>query len=215
MKSSDRSAAHEGNDSSSDEEAEENRNSSRIGACSEECSASNAKSTKHAVRNQYTEDDGDTSEIPLDKPPQSDITQMSNASSPLTRDGSASTSVTLESKLTPSSHFTDLTEDLAWTNLPNDLQYYLDYHQKSVTYHHYFFKHDANHFLHNILIEQALCYDPLLYAVVGFSAFQVRRCLSIPRVSLPQLLPLSLENPEAYSFRRYLYLKDSAVFLPP
>lgn len=36
----------------------------------------------------------------------------------------------------------------------------------------FFLKHDANHLLHNILIEHALQYNPLLYAVVGFVAFQ-------------------------------------------
>ena len=36
----------------------------------------------------------------------------------------------------------------------------------------FFLKHDANHFLHNIIIEHALQYNPLLYAVAGFAAFQ-------------------------------------------
>lgn len=60
-----------------------------------------------------------------------------------------------------------------WTHLPQDLQYYLDFHKTHLTSHHYFFKHGANHFLHTILIEHALQYDPLLYAVVGFAAFQL------------------------------------------
>ncbi|KAL8731420.1 MAG: hypothetical protein Q9166_003395 [cf. Caloplaca sp. 2 TL-2023] len=41
-----------------------------------------------------------------------------------------------------------------------------------MTYHHYFFRHDANYFLHHILIEQALSYEPLLHAVTSFAAFQ-------------------------------------------
>lgn len=64
-------------------------------------------------------------------------------------------------------------EDRAWSHLSKDLQFYLEYHTTRLNYHHYFFKHDANHFLHNILVEHALRYDPLLYAVVGFAAFQV------------------------------------------
>ncbi len=64
-------------------------------------------------------------------------------------------------------------EDRAWSHLSQDLQFYLEYHTTHLNYHHYFFKHDANHFLHNILIEHALRYDPLLYAVVGFAAFQL------------------------------------------
>lgn len=63
-------------------------------------------------------------------------------------------------------------EDKPWSHLPKDLQFYLEYHKTQLTYHHYFFKHDANHFLHHILIESALIYDPLLYAVAGFAAFQ-------------------------------------------
>lgn len=63
-------------------------------------------------------------------------------------------------------------EDRVWSHLSRDLQFYLEYHTTRLTYHHYFFKHDANHFLHNILVEYALQYDPLLYAVVGFAAFQ-------------------------------------------
>ena len=63
-------------------------------------------------------------------------------------------------------------EDRAWSHLSQDLQFYLEYHITRLNYHHYFFKHDANHFLHNILVEHALQYTPLLYAVVGFAAFQ-------------------------------------------
>lgn len=64
-------------------------------------------------------------------------------------------------------------EDRAWSDLSQDLRFYLEYHTTRLNYHHYFFKHDANHFLHNILVEHALQYDPLLYAVVGFAAFQL------------------------------------------
>lgn len=60
-----------------------------------------------------------------------------------------------------------------WAHLPQDMQFYLDYHKTHLTSHHYFFKHEAHHFLHTILIEHALLYDPLLYAVVGFAAFQL------------------------------------------
>ncbi|CAF9932952.1 hypothetical protein IMSHALPRED_009020 [Imshaugia aleurites] len=64
-------------------------------------------------------------------------------------------------------------EDRVWSHLSPDLRFYLEYHTTHLNYHHYFFKHDANHFLHNILVEHALLYEPLLYAVVGFAAFQL------------------------------------------
>lgn len=51
-------------------------------------------------------------------------------------------------------------------------RFYLDYLRNNITYHHYFFRIDANYFLHHILIEQALSYEPLLQAVVGFAAFR-------------------------------------------
>ena len=60
----------------------------------------------------------------------------------------------------------------AWSHLPQDLQYHLDYHQRHITHHHYFFKHDATNFVHSTLVEIAPSYEPLLYAVVGFAAFQ-------------------------------------------
>ena len=63
-------------------------------------------------------------------------------------------------------------EDRAWSHLSQDLQFYLEYHTTRLNYHHLFLRHDANHFLHNILIEHALQYNPLLYAVVAFAAFQ-------------------------------------------
>ena len=55
--------------------------------------------------------------------------------------------------------------------LPNDLEFYLDYHRKHVTHHHYQFKYDNYDFIHTSLLDHASTYEPLLYAVVGFSAF--------------------------------------------
>ena len=66
-----------------------------------------------------------------------------------------------------------LTPDiLSYSHLSWDQEFYLDYHRRNLTYHHYFFKHEANDFIHQILIERALSYEPLLFAVVGFAAFQ-------------------------------------------
>ena len=62
-------------------------------------------------------------------------------------------------------------EKISLSHLPQDQRFYLEYLRSHITYHHYFFRNDANYFLHNILIEHALSYEPLLYAVVGFVAF--------------------------------------------
>lgn len=65
-------------------------------------------------------------------------------------------------------------QDLSgFSNLPREMQYYLNYHQQYINYHHYFFKHDASHFVNTTLLELALEYDPLLYAVVGFAAYHM------------------------------------------
>ena len=65
----------------------------------------------------------------------------------------------------------DSVPSVPWSHLPSDLQRHLEYHQH-LTYHHWFFRYDMTHFLRSILVEHALAYDPLLYAVVGFAAFQ-------------------------------------------
>lgn len=94
--------------------------------------------------------------------------------SPSTGSSSAPTSAGLEQPQKFSSVSTSASQDaLSWSHLSEDLRFYLDYHQKHVTYHHYFFKHRAEGFTHTVLYEQALRYDPLLYAVVGFAAFHM------------------------------------------
>lgn len=77
-------------------------------------------------------------------------------------------------------------ETLPWSHLPEDLQYYLQYHRNHLTYHHYFLKHQSDHFLHIILFDQALSYEPLLFAVVGFAAFQ--RALKKPNGKIEDFL---------------------------
>ncbi|RAK99141.1 Zn(II)2Cys6 transcription factor [Aspergillus ibericus CBS 121593] len=61
------------------------------------------------------------------------------------------------------------------THLADDLRFYLTYHQEFITYRHYFLKPANDRFVHQSIIELALQYDPLLYAVVGFSAYH--RCV--------------------------------------
>lgn len=69
---------------------------------------------------------------------------------------------------TPSS---TLQDGFSFSRLKSDQQFYLNYHRQFINYGHYFFKHDPSGFLQNELIRAALAYDPLLYALVGFSAF--------------------------------------------
>lgn len=85
---------------------------------------------------------------------------------------SRSASSTFAQSETPSFNSANTSLDVTrWSHLPGDLQYYLDFHQNRLNYHHYLFKHDAAEFIHGILLDAALKYEPLLYAVVGFAAF--------------------------------------------
>ena len=62
-------------------------------------------------------------------------------------------------------------EDILWSRLKQDQRFYLNYHQQSLSYCYYFLKQDFCCFTESILIDAALTYEPLLHAVVGFSAF--------------------------------------------
>ena len=95
--------------------------------------------------------------------------------SPSTDESLASKARSDSTNLTPCGFSTVSTntpqEDFPWSHLHQDQQFYLMYHQQHLTHHHYFFRNDASHFVHSILIDLAMTYDPLLHAVIGFSAF--------------------------------------------
>ncbi|OAX85459.1 hypothetical protein ACJ72_00137 [Emergomyces africanus] len=55
--------------------------------------------------------------------------------------------------------------------LKNDVQFFLAYHRQHITFNHYFMRQDAASFINNDIPLHALSYEPLLYAVVGFSAY--------------------------------------------
>lgn len=56
-------------------------------------------------------------------------------------------------------------------SLPRQVKFYLNVHQRSLSYHHYSFKSDARNFLKTTFLEIAVDYEPLLYAVVAFAAY--------------------------------------------
>ena len=64
-------------------------------------------------------------------------------------------------------------EAVSWVHLPADLQFYLDYHRNHLDHHVYFFRHRCDYFLHTVLPALALTYEPLLFAIAGFAAFQM------------------------------------------
>lgn len=59
-----------------------------------------------------------------------------------------------------------------WSHLPQDLQFYLTYFYENVTHHHYSLKYDSGNFMRTSFLDAALKNEALLYAVVGFAAFQ-------------------------------------------
>lgn len=63
------------------------------------------------------------------------------------------------------------TELLNNARLPDDLRFYLNFHQDFMTPPHFFLRQHSSHFVHHSLIELALQYEPLLYALVAFSAY--------------------------------------------
>ncbi|KAK0128959.1 hypothetical protein ONS95_000902 [Cadophora gregata] len=59
-----------------------------------------------------------------------------------------------------------------WSHLPLDLQFYLTYFYENITHLHYSLKFDSGNFLRTTFLDAALRNESLLFAVVGFSAFQ-------------------------------------------
>lgn len=70
----------------------------------------------------------------------------------------------------PSSNTDALRTD--WSHLSLDLQFYLTYFYENITHLHYSLKFDSGNFLRTTFLDAALRNESLLFAVVGFSAFQ-------------------------------------------
>lgn len=96
--------------------------------------------------------------------------------SPVTNDSGQSNimSPVLSASDAHSSVFTRAFEEATpWSYLPKTMQFYLNYHRNHLNHRSYFFRNRCDHFLHSTLLGQALNYDPLLFAVVGFAAFRM------------------------------------------
>ncbi|EER40201.1 C6 finger domain-containing protein [Histoplasma capsulatum var. duboisii H88] len=57
------------------------------------------------------------------------------------------------------------------SKLKYDVQFFLAYHRHIITFRHYFMRQDAQSFITKDLLMYAVQYEPLLYAVIGFSAY--------------------------------------------
>ncbi|PNY29364.1 Uncharacterized protein TCAP_00714 [Tolypocladium capitatum] len=58
-----------------------------------------------------------------------------------------------------------------WSSVHPNFQPYLDYFVENITNHHYGLANDGDDFFRNILPSMAVGHEPLLYALVGFSAY--------------------------------------------
>ncbi|PGG98671.1 hypothetical protein GX51_06677 [Blastomyces parvus] len=98
-----------------------------------------------------------------DNSPISDVTSaMSDArSSP----GGGPEAAPLEPSLKAISNFPGASK------LKEDVKFFLAYHRHHITFRHYFMRQDAQSFINNDILLRAVQYEPLLYAVVGFSAY--------------------------------------------
>ncbi|KAF1808433.1 hypothetical protein P152DRAFT_222206 [Eremomyces bilateralis CBS 781.70] len=87
--------------------------------------------------------------------PSTEGSTMASSKSPLKRASLSSSSISLSER---------------WTQLPEDMQFFLDYHQKNINFNHYAFLFDAT-FLKTKYLEIALHHPPLMNAVAGFAAY--------------------------------------------
>ncbi|RVX68593.1 hypothetical protein B0A52_07020 [Exophiala mesophila] len=67
--------------------------------------------------------------------------------------------------------------------LKPDIQKYLRFQQEYMNNYHYFYKLDPTDFLHGELIDLALGFEPLLYAIVGFAAYHYELRQKNPKLS--------------------------------
>ena len=89
-----------------------------------------------------------------------------------------------------------------------------------MTHYHYFFKLDPADFVHNEFIDQALSFEPLLYAAVGFAAYHHELKQESPRLSTflkyhskaLSLLRKSLEHQPKYTPAILLTILQLATF---
>ncbi|KAJ5666272.1 uncharacterized protein N7477_008720 [Penicillium maclennaniae] len=64
-----------------------------------------------------------------------------------------------------------INELVSTSRLSDDMRFYLNFHQDFISHEHFFLRSGSDHFVHHSIVELALGYEPLLYALVGFSAY--------------------------------------------
>lgn len=137
---------------------------------------------------------------------------------------SRSTSASINTTGKQSMASTDTSASSSWSHLPSFVQRHLEYHRQHLHHHHYMFKHDGTDFIRTTLLELALEYEPLLFAVVGFSAYHSSLHSSHGRIedflayynTSVQLLRKSLASESPHTDATILTILQLAAFeVPP
>jgi hypothetical protein len=97
------------------------------------------------------------------------VSSVDQSPSPRDPESSAPTSPTGSLRRTVSVH--SLVNASNWAHLPHDVAFYLNYHQKMLTCHHYLLKSDCDDVFMTMLLEHATRNEALLYAVATFASF--------------------------------------------
>ncbi|KAL3466387.1 hypothetical protein BJX64DRAFT_250764 [Aspergillus heterothallicus] len=108
-----------------------------------------------------------------------------NSSSPSTEDSSRFGSLSARSDSVGFLFF-ETAGNPSTAHLPEDIRFYLSYHRDSINFRHYFLHPRSASFVSETLIEYALQYEPLLYAIVGFASYH--HCVQIGGVKLYNFL---------------------------
>ncbi|KAL2793560.1 hypothetical protein BJX66DRAFT_223065 [Aspergillus keveii] len=94
-----------------------------------------------------------------------------NSSSPSTEGGSSRFGSLSARSDSVGFLFFDSSGDPSTAHLPEDIRFYYSYHRDSINFRHYFLNPRSASFVRDALLEYALQYEPLLYAIVGFAAY--------------------------------------------
>ncbi|KAF8545028.1 hypothetical protein BDD12DRAFT_693971, partial [Trichophaea hybrida] len=105
------------------------------------------------------------------RPGKSRKTASSVDQSPSPRDPESSAPTSPTGSLRRTASVYSLVNSSNWSSLPHDVAFYLNYHQKMLTCHHYLLKSDCDDLFMTMLLEHATKNEALLYAVATFASF--------------------------------------------
>lgn len=161
------SVSSPGSDRSDQGEAEGADETRTLSAIQED----NAGATISKSRSHETQHSRSTAGNERKPTPEAVITRSENSASPSTTESSILDSLSSRSTSDGLSAREPYVLPSTIQFLPEDVQFYLNYHQQFLTHYHYFLRTGGDRFIHQEMVEYALQYDPLLYALAGFAAY--------------------------------------------